>query len=433
MRVLSWIIALLERLLHGAQTQWETARHDVVRRETAHRELVHSHTPYDDAPAEWVQRATPLPPPDWIEKVAAGAPHALPQLLKQVDPRYVEAVLHDHPALEVVRTAAYESARPAAPRLVETETRLPHERAHRFRLQRARRLFERKPRRIEGVPPTAHTSDMRTRPLPPTLPHDEPPAHEAHPAQDVLPVRIVARAVIRESVPVRSVETHPSPDRARPHDDTDPLADHEVPRPRRVDSAPPSEHDVPRPRIVTSTPPQSIPNAPHQTRPHRRPPLIVRESTSTRRIAEPRSIETDGQAVDHAPRSMDTRPADGSTSGDVVRTNAETIRTSTAIVRTNAETIRTSTAIVRTNAEIVRTHAETVRAAPYPVETETRIASRLTPPYTPDPIHVEGAEGRWASLLDTETDDVRAQSRSHPAQQRRDRIDHEQRGDSWNE
>jgi len=71
----------------------------------------------------------------------------------------------------------------------------------------------------------------------------------------------------------------------------------------------------------------------------------------------------------------------------------------------------------------MRTHT------PTPPETRDRINMLITQS-TPEPFSVEQTDNRWASLLDTEDEDTGVKDAD---QQHRERINREQRGDSWSE
>ncbi|MDZ4763883.1 MAG: hypothetical protein SGI73_04970 [Chloroflexota bacterium] len=86
--VWGWIVRVLEGLLshararlHGQMASEPSTRERDFAPDARQREF--------DAPAHWLEHATPRPPADWIRMVADKAPY----LLDRVDPRYVRSIL----------------------------------------------------------------------------------------------------------------------------------------------------------------------------------------------------------------------------------------------------------------------------------------------------------------------------------------------------
>ncbi len=289
---------------------------------------------YDDAvPPDWLKQAKPLPPADWVVKVAKGAPH----LLKQVDQRYVRSVLKsahveqiDTRGEPIGEQQRRDSDRPPPVhglRMVKS--------APRFRLREAHR--KRTAPHIDSTPPLTQSS---TTPAPTPNPLRTRNIITKPAANDAKGIRSISRAVISEEPPIRQITSQP-------------------PTPAPIN------------RVRSSNP--------------RHIPLIVRETTVPR--------------VDSPPRAAESHPA---------AAEGSTVQQHTPTMNENPE---------------MRTHT------PTPPETRDRINMLITQS-TPEPFSVEQTDNRWASLLDTEDEDTGVKDAD---QQHRERINREQRGDSWSE
>ncbi len=235
-RVLEFIINLLERMLGSARDQFARASQPPRRDD-------------DDAPKAWRKHAKPLPPPEWVIKVANGAPH----LLDNVDPRYVRKVLKSA-HLPQIDTLSENHAPNRQQR--EIDRSMLTRRKLRFAKTSAR-VRRRSPSQMDAAPhidtPPPHTDP--TTPALPHSPHRTPPIITKPAANMANGIRSVSRTVITEEPAIRQVISQPSA------------------------PAPVSQ--------VRSAPPRHI-------------PLIVRETTAPPRAASaPRVIEG-GDIPSHA-------------------------------------------------------------------------------------------------------------------------------------
>ncbi len=184
-RVLEFIITLLERILGSARDQLARAsqppRHD-----------------YDDAPKAWRKHAKPLPPPEWVVKVANGAPH----LLDNVDPRYVRKVLKTA-HLQQIETLSEDHAQHPRENMRPALTR---------RKLRFAKTFSRvrRPSHLDHVDPTLPLHADPTAPALPQRPHATPPIITKPAARTANGIRSVNRTVITEEPAIRQVISQPS-------------------------------------------------------------------------------------------------------------------------------------------------------------------------------------------------------------------------------
>lgn len=184
-RVLEFIITLLERILGSARDQLARASQPPRRAD-------------DDAPAAWRKHAKPLPPPEWVVKVANGAPH----LLDNVDPRYVRKVLKTA-HLQQIETLSEDHVPAQHPRPALTRRKL------RF-AKNFSRVRRRPPAHVDTPPHIDNPPPLHTDSAAPVSPHATPPIITKPAARTANGIRSVNRTVITEEPAIRQVISQPS-------------------------------------------------------------------------------------------------------------------------------------------------------------------------------------------------------------------------------